>query len=72
MFGFENAMLVAQWTVEDAARAEGRKATTAEYAAAFQATWDRCIGAGTMHTLAQVKAAEAMRPRRGLLALLGL
>jgi len=72
MIGFQNAMLMAQWSVEDAARAEGRKATAAEYAAAFSATFDRCVEAGTMHTLAQVKAAEAMRPRRGLLALLGL
>jgi hypothetical protein len=66
MFGIQNAMLFAQWGVEDKAKAEGRKATQAEYAAAFAETIQRCIEAGTMHTLAQVKAAEVMRPNRGL------
>lgn len=59
-------MLMAQWAVDDRAKAEGRKATEAEYAAAFRETFNRCVEAGAVHTLAQAKAAEAKRPRRGL------
>jgi hypothetical protein len=67
MIDLQTAMLFAQWSVEDRAKAEGRRATEAEYAAAWRETWDRYIEAGTMHTLAQARAAAAMRPRRGLL-----
>jgi len=66
MIGIENAMQLAQWAVADRAKAEGRRATVAEYADAFREVWQAYIEAGTMHTLAQAKAAEAMRPRRGL------
>ena len=64
MFGLMFSIQMAQWTVEDKATAEGRKATSEEHQAAIKRVFDNYVEASTEHQQAIALASSITRPRR--------